>query len=50
MVIFFNEADLVSFGEFLLSEEREKMYEEEVKVVTKQDLEMWATRKDANDS
>jgi len=42
MVIFFEEKDLVSFGNFVLSDDRKNIYEEDNKQITAQDLEVWA--------
>lgn len=55
MIVFFTEDDLISFGNFLLSKEREEFYKENItdkspeeienalKIVNNLDLELWAS-------
>lgn len=55
MIVFFTEDDLISFGSFLLSEERKEFYKENItdktpeeiedslKTVNNLDLEIWAS-------
>lgn len=49
MIVLFNEEDLISFGEYVLSEERSNQYEGDVNIVTGKDLELWAAKKSNNE-